>query len=89
MNRDDVLTHTMRAVLRVIRHSKGSKQSLCPLTSTIEGKHRFIYNAQSRVTAASQEGTEKKIPSRALVSHAFNPSTPEAEAGRFLSLRPA
>jgi major histocompatibility complex class I len=31
----------------------------------------------------------KKILKRAVVAHAFNPSTWEAEAGRFLSLRPA
>jgi hypothetical protein len=31
----------------------------------------------------------KQDPSRAVVAHAFNPSTWEAEAGRFLSSRPA
>jgi hypothetical protein len=31
----------------------------------------------------------KKIKSRAMVAHDFNPSTWEAEAGRFLSLKPA
>jgi hypothetical protein len=31
----------------------------------------------------------KEKSSRAVVAHAFNPSTWEAEAGRFLSLRPA
>jgi hypothetical protein len=31
----------------------------------------------------------KKIISRAVVAHAFNPSTWEAEAGGFLSSRPA
>jgi hypothetical protein len=31
----------------------------------------------------------KKFPSQAMVVHAFNPSTWEAEAGGFLSLRPA
>jgi hypothetical protein len=29
------------------------------------------------------------LSSQAVVAHAFNPSTWEAEAGRFLSLRPA
>jgi hypothetical protein len=34
--------------------------------------------------------THKNIPTyRAVVAHAFNPSTQEAEAGRFLSSRPA
>jgi hypothetical protein len=33
--------------------------------------------------------TLKKYLSQAVVAHAFNPSTWEAEAGRFLSLRPA
>jgi hypothetical protein len=32
---------------------------------------------------------KKKVKSRAVVAHAFNPSTWEAEAGRFLSSRPA
>jgi hypothetical protein len=32
---------------------------------------------------------EEERKSRAVVAHAFNPSTREAEAGRFLSLRPA
>jgi hypothetical protein len=31
----------------------------------------------------------KKMDSRAVVAHAFNPSTWEAEAGGFLSSRPA
>jgi hypothetical protein len=31
----------------------------------------------------------KKCSSRAVVAHTFNPSTWEAEAGRFLSSRPA
>jgi hypothetical protein len=33
--------------------------------------------------------TLKKKSDRAVVAHAFNPSTWEAEASRFLSLRPA
>jgi hypothetical protein len=32
---------------------------------------------------------KNSMPSRAVVAHAFNPSTREAEAGRFLSSRPA
>jgi hypothetical protein len=32
---------------------------------------------------------ENFYTSRAVVAHAFNPSTWEAETGRFLSLRPA
>jgi hypothetical protein len=32
---------------------------------------------------------KKSKQSRAVVAHAFNPSTREAEAGRFLSLGPA
>jgi hypothetical protein len=32
---------------------------------------------------------EKESSSRAVVAHAFDPSTWEAEAGRFLSSRPA
>jgi hypothetical protein len=31
----------------------------------------------------------KRVPELSVVAHAFNPSTWEAEAGRFLSLRPA
>jgi hypothetical protein len=34
-------------------------------------------------------GKKKKKKSRALVAHAFNPSTQEAEAAGFLSSRPA
>jgi hypothetical protein len=36
-----------------------------------------------------QEKLTKKKKSRALVVHTFNPSTREAEAGGFLSSRPA
>jgi hypothetical protein len=32
---------------------------------------------------------KKKVSGRAVVAHAFNPRTWEAEAGRFLSLSPA
>jgi hypothetical protein len=37
----------------------------------------------------TQKTKKQKKPSWAVVAHAFNPSTWEAEAGRFLSLRPA
>jgi hypothetical protein len=32
---------------------------------------------------------KKKVQSQAVVAHAFNPSTREADAGEFLSSRPA
>jgi hypothetical protein len=48
--------------------------------------------AQSSIgwnTEPPMEELEKESKGRAVVAHAFNPSTFEAEAGRFLSSRPA
>jgi hypothetical protein len=39
--------------------------------------------------ASPQSWDKKFLLGRAVVAHAFNPSTQEAEAGGFLSLRPA
>jgi hypothetical protein len=39
--------------------------------------------------AINLDRTEKRGSRRAVVAHAFNPSTWEAEAGEFLSSRPA
>jgi hypothetical protein len=39
--------------------------------------------------SSKKKKKKKKKTSQAVVTHAFNPSTWEAEAGRFLSLRPA
>jgi hypothetical protein len=54
---------------------------------------RYPLTAILRVSSLSHEryGKEaiKNCSSQAVVAHAFNPSTWEAEAGGFLSLRPA
>jgi hypothetical protein len=65
-----------------------------------EFRDSLIYRASSRTARATrrlclekqtnkQKTTIKKQLCRAVVAHAFNPSTWEAEAGGFLSSRPA
>jgi hypothetical protein len=62
----------------------------------------LVYRVSSRTARATQrnpvsktkqnktkQNKTKKKNSRAVVAHAFNPSTWEAEAGGFLSFRPA
>jgi hypothetical protein len=41
------------------------------------------------VLLKAEERWIKRVKQPGVVAHAFNPSTQEAEAGRFLSLRPA
>jgi hypothetical protein len=43
----------------------------------------------SLLTTEMSKGDVNRAPCRAVVAHAFNPSTWEAEAGRFLSSRTA
>jgi hypothetical protein len=69
-----------------------------------EFKANLVYRVSSRTARATQRNPvsknqkpnqtnqtnkQKTITSQAVVVHAFNPSTREAEAGRFLSSRPA
>ena len=55
----------------------------------------LVYRVSSRKARATQRNpvsknkNKNKTTSGAVVAHAFNPSTWEAEASRFLSLRPA
>jgi hypothetical protein len=53
-------------------------------------EHKKLEAADLVIFQVSQDGNLKKAESgRAVVVHAFNPSTWEAEAGGFLSSRPA
>jgi hypothetical protein len=55
-----------------------------------EFKASLIYRVSSRTARTTEKPYfEKRKKSRAVVAHAFNPSTREAEAGEFLSSRPA
>jgi hypothetical protein len=47
------------------------------------------HNNITEETICTLKDTHKKTPGPGVVVHAFNPSTWEAEAGEFLSLRPA
>jgi hypothetical protein len=50
----------------------------------------LIYRVSSRATRDSEKPClENPLIRPGVVVHAFNPSTQEAEAGGFLSLRPA
>jgi hypothetical protein len=70
-----------------------------PYNSSIHGAERqvvlwelqasLIYIASSRTARAPQWELVSKQKSQAVVAHAFNPSTWEAEPGGFLSSRPA
>jgi hypothetical protein len=64
-----------------------------PLFSDLSG-HWSEHTGHTGRSAASQahvwgKRLIKMLPSWAVVAHAFNPSTWEAEAGGFLSSRPA
>jgi major histocompatibility complex class I len=50
-------------------------------------KRKIVTGVKISVNGESVDKTQLK--KRGVVAHAFNPSTWEAEAGRFLSLRPA
>jgi hypothetical protein len=51
---------------------------------------RFSSHLSSPYKISSHNNAGKNVSSQpGMVAHAFNPSTPEAEAGRFLSPRPA
>jgi hypothetical protein len=57
---------------------------------SIKYLHTDFKNTSKRPTTRIKNfHLKKKKKSQAVVVHAFNPSTWEAEAGRFLSLRPA
>jgi hypothetical protein len=53
-----------------------------------EFKASLVYKVSSRTARATQRNPVSKNKQN-VVAHAFNPSTQEAEAGGFLSLRPA
>jgi hypothetical protein len=65
------------------------KQNICTLFTSF----RYLLSHFLLLADKPRKGTEatfkNSIRSRAVVAHAFNPSTWEAEAVRFLSLRPA
>jgi hypothetical protein len=60
-----------------------------PLDSDLRKYYRRQRQADFYDFEASLVNTEFQARSQAEVAHAFNPSTWEAEAGRFLSSRPA
>jgi hypothetical protein len=75
-----VVRHIVNPITR--EAEAGRSRNLCPAWSTeqVPGQSGLYREIMS---------LKKQNKSRAVVAHPFNPSTWEAEAGGFLSLRPA
>jgi hypothetical protein len=62
-------------------------ETLSPIIPTLSSSDPLVY--YSLMVYNKLVFNEKDRNKLSVVAHAFNPSTWEAEAGRFLSLRPA
>jgi hypothetical protein len=67
---------------------KKKKNRLSLKSSSVQDKS-LPFHPQTQTCKLSKQNNKKKKRKPDLVEHAFNPSTQEAEAGGFLSSRPA
>jgi hypothetical protein len=68
---------------------KGEKEQVCRAEKTVDNNGSPHLNLEFEFLRHITASYKRRLALRAVVAHTFNPSTWEAEAGGFLSLRPA
>jgi hypothetical protein len=86
----DRATQLFLALCRVLACLENNQHFLiCSVCSKSSGTKIKPHSISSTLFICFEMILLRQYTNRAVVAHAFNPSTGEAEAGRFLSLRPA